>query len=326
MALLGLALVVCGFTVWLLMVRMPGRSHRGALAPLTERERALAADLTHHVRALAGEIGERNLLHRSAYEAAARYLEQSFATAGLVAQRQTFTVRGLPCANVWTEVTGTTHASEIVVVGAHYDSVEGCPGANDNGSGVAALLVLAAQLAKQRSPRTLRLVAFANEEPPWFQTDDMGAVQFARACRERGDGVVAMLSLETLGCYSDADDSQSHPLPMLGWLYPTRGDFVAFVANIGSAARTREAIATFREHAAFPSEGACLPSWVPGVGWSDHWAFWKAGYPAVMVTDTAPFRYPHYHRASDTPEHVDCEKLARVVTGLEHVVTKWLER
>lgn len=321
---LGIAVAV--MAAWLATVRMPGRSHRGVLPPPSAREREIAATLERHVRKLAGEIGERNVLRRSAYEAAAQHVEASFAAAGLAPRRQTFTVRGIACANVWVEIEGTTNASEIVVVGAHYDSVEGCPGANDNASGVAALIVLAAELGRERHPRTLRLVAFANEEPPWFHTEDMGSVHFARACKERGDDVVVMLSLETLGCYSDEEGSQNYPLPLLRAFYPSRGDFVAFVGNVASGSRTREAIATFREHAAFPSEGACLPSWVPGVGWSDQWAFWQEGYRALMVTDTAPFRYAHYHRASDTPEHVDCEKLARVVVGLQHVAESWLER
>lgn len=320
--LLGIVALACA--AWLVMVRMPGRSHHGPLAALSEHERQLASDLERHVGKLAGEIGERNLLRRSAYEFAAQHIESSFVTAGLAAERQTFSVRGFTCANVWTDVPGTTRAHEIVVIGAHYDSVEGCPGANDNGSGVAALLVLASAFAKQAHARTLRLVAFANEEPPWFHTGDMGSVRFARACKERGDDIVVMLSLETLGYYSDAEGSQKYPLPLLDWLYPSRGDFIAFVGNVASATRTREAIATFREHAAFPSEGACLPSWVPGVGWSDQWAFWQEGYAALMVTDTAPFRYPHYHLASDKPEHVDSARLARVVTGVEHVLRRWL--
>ena len=135
-----------------------------------------------------------------------------------------------------------------------------------------------------------------------------------------------MLSLETIGYYSDAPDSQVYPVPGLGMLYPTTGDFVAFVGDLRSRALVRRAVASFRAAVAFPSEGAALPASIPGVAWSDHAAFWQQGYPAVMVTDTAPFRYPWYHTAEDTPEKLDYARLARVVLGLRAVVEAELAR
>jgi hypothetical protein len=128
-----------------------------------------------------------------------------------------------------------------------------------------------------------------------------------------------MLSLETIGCYADGPDTQHYPFPF-GFFYPRRGDFVAFVGNVRSRELVREVVASFRRHAAMPSEGAAPPGWVVGVGWSDHWAFWQQGYPGVMITDTALFRYPHYHLASDTPERLDYDRLARVVAGLGRVI------
>jgi Zn-dependent M28 family amino/carboxypeptidase len=168
--------------------------------------------------------------------------------------------------------------------------------------------------------RTLRFVAFTDEEPPCFQTECMGSLASAKACKAKGEDIAAMISLETLGCYSEEEGSQSYPLPILGFAYPSRGNFVAFVGNVASGGLVREAIGAFRETTAFPSEGAALPGWIPGVGWSDHWSFWQQGYPAIMVTDTAPFRYRHYHKASDTPDELDYERLARVVEGLTKVV------
>ena len=125
-----------------------------------------------------------------------------------------------------------------------------------------------------------------------------------------------MFSLETIGYYTDKPDTQSYPFP-LSFFYPKTGNFVAFVANLSSRALLHEAIASFRRHAQFPSEGVAAPGLLPGVGWSDHWSFWKEGYPALMVTDTAPYRYPYYHTMQDTPDKVDYERLARVVTGLD---------
>ncbi len=162
-------------------------------------------------------------------------------------------------------------------------------------------------------------MAFANEEPPYFQTPAMGSVVYARRCRERGEQVVAMLSLETIGFYSDQPGSQHYPVPF-GLLYPSTGDFVGFVGNTASRALVREAIGVFRASARFPSEGVAAPGALPGVGWSDHWAFWQEGYPAVMITDTAPFRNPDYHTRRDTPERLSYAPMARVVAGLERVV------
>ena len=194
-----------------------------------------------------------------------------------------------------------------------------CVGANDNASGVAVLLALARALSPEKAARTLRFVAFANEEPPHFQNESMGSWAYALSCQQRGDDIVAMISLETMGYYSDEEDSQSYPFPMSA-AYPSTGSFIGFVGNVASRHLVRRVVGSFREHAAFPSEGAALPSWIPGVGWSDHWSFWQAGYRAIMVTDTAPFRYPHYHTEQDTPDKLDYERLARVTLGLEKVI------
>ncbi len=128
-----------------------------------------------------------------------------------------------------------------------------------------------------------------------------------------------MLSLETLGYFNDAPGTQQYP-PPLGLCYPSEGNFIAFVGNVSSRSLVRRCVKTFRANAAFPSEGAALPSFLPGVGWSDHESFWENGYPALMVTDTAPFRFADYHHRSDTPDKIDYERCARVVAGVEQVV------
>jgi hypothetical protein len=320
-----LALLLLGIVAWFICVRMPGNSHRGPLPPPTDFQRALAPELERDVRVLAEAIGERSGRRWAATGRTVQYLRESFAGAGLEPRDHDYSLVGfdvVPRTNVFAEIRGSDVVDEIVIIGAHYDSVEGSPGANDNATGVAAMLAMARRFARSSPQRTLRFVAFGSEEAPAFGTDDMGSLRYARDCKAKGESVVAMLSLETLGCYSDAPGSQRYPISWLGLVYPSRGEFVAFVGNIASRALVREAIGAFREAVEFPSEGAALPGWIPGVGWSDQWSFWQQGWPAIMVTDTAPFRDPRYHTAADKPDQVDYERLARVVEGLHPVVAR----
>ena len=304
------------------MIRMPGKSFEGALPLLSTSEIALAAELKADVDVLAGRIGIRNFMSFPQLQEAADYIETQFKAAGYAAvARETYPVGSKTFTNLSVEIRGTSTPSEIVLIGGHYDSVIGCPGANDNASGAAGVLALARRFAKSAPARTLRFVAFANEEPPHFQTDDMGSRVCAKNCKARGENIVAMLSLETIAYYTDAPNSQSYPAP-LSFFYPSTGNFIAFVGNVGSGGLARRAIRTFRESTSFPSQGAALPGFLPGVGWSDQWSFWQEGYPAIMVTDTAPFRYPHYHTPQDTPDKLDYERCARVVSGLQKVVAE----
>lgn len=312
----GLALI--GLAAWWTMIRMPGRSFHGAPPALTSEETALRDELVASVNSLAGVIGERNLERYSALTAAEEFVTRTFTSAGLAVERDGYEVEGKFCRNIEAQIRGTR--PEIIVVGAHYDTVAGSPGANDNASGVAALLSLARRFAGQPTARTLRFVAFPNEEPGHFHTHAMGSWVYAEQCQKRGDRIAGMISLETIGYYSSAAGSQKYPMPGLSMIYPTAGNFIAFVGNLGSHALLRKALGAFREQAAIPSEGAALPANIPGVGWSDHWAFWQHGYPAIMVTDTAPFRYPHYHAATDTPEKLDYDSMARVVMPMQAVI------
>jgi Zn-dependent M28 family amino/carboxypeptidase len=279
--------------------------------------------LRAHVQRLAGDIGERNVWHPDALAAAAAYIETALRAHGDPVAAQEFTAEGVTVRNVEAERRGVSRAAEIVVVGAHYDSVLGSPGANDNGSGVAALLEIAAGLRGRAHRRTLRLVAFVNEEPPFFQGEQMGSLRYARRCRERGEDVVAMLSLETIGYYSDAPGSQSYPAG-LGLMYPHTGSFIAVVGDLHSHALVRTVAAALGLHSSVPCESATLPAFVPGIGWSDQWAFWQQGYRAVMLTDTAPFRYPAYHTAQDLPDQLDYARLADVVAALAEAVSDLL--
>jgi Zn-dependent M28 family amino/carboxypeptidase len=317
--LLGLPLAL-GFGAWLYVVRMPGETGHGTLPPLTPAQLDLRRRLERHVRELAGRIGERNSFHAGALEEAAAYVEREFAAVGYSVTSQRWTdAAGQEFRNLEVTVPGRGKPTEVVVIGAHYDSNRGTPGADDNASGVAAVLELARLMRADSLPRTIRFVAFANEELPFFGTADQGARHYVEALKQRSEDVRSMLSIETIGYYSTGPKTQMYPKP-LNLFYPDTGNFIGFVGNLSSRPLVHEAIAAFRRHTPFPSHGAAAPASIPGVGWSDHEAFWAAGVPAVMITDTAPFRNPYYHTPGDTPDRIDYERMTRVVDGLAAVV------
>jgi Zn-dependent M28 family amino/carboxypeptidase len=275
--------------------------------------------LRKHTQTLAGTIGERNLWRYWDLCAAADYCERSLATRGWTVSVQEFSVDGSSVRNVEAVKPGVKHPGEIIVVGAHYDTVVGSPGANDNGSGVAALFELCRLFGTERLKRTVRMVAFVNEEPPYFRTPHMGSMVYARRCRLQEENITGMLSLETIGCYRSAPGSQRYP-PPLHLFYPSTGNFIGFVGNLRSRPLVAACVRSFRQATDFPVQSISAPGWIMGLGWSDHWAFWRYGYHAVMVTDTALFRYPFYHDRRDTPDKLDFESMARVVSGLRTVV------
>ncbi|MDB5722371.1 MAG: hypothetical protein JWP15_2989 [Alphaproteobacteria bacterium] len=317
--LVGLPL---GSLLW--MISVPGRSWTGPLPPLDRQETELAGRLETHVRTIASE--PHNVAHPEALERAAAYLERNLVGSGYRVRRQSFAAGGISVRNLEVAIAAAAPGRPALIVGAHYDSFGDAPGANDNGSGAAALLELARSLRDLdgRSAIPIRLVLFVNEEPPFFQTAKMGSLVYARALANSGVAVMGMISLETLGFYSDREGSQHYPAP-LGAFYPTRGDFAAFVGRVSSRDFVRRTTASFRSVARFPSEGGTAPSFLAGIDWSDHWSFAEAGMPSLMVTDTAPFRYPYYHSPQDSPDKVDYRRLARVVSDLGTMIRTMAE-
>jgi hypothetical protein len=322
--LVSLLLVVAAVAATLAyFTAMPGDSFQGKPPPLDADAREVERELQRLVRGLSVDVGERRASEGNSLERALRYLEAELSDLttkpGVTLRREPLSDVPNEAANLVLELPGK-QAGPWVLLGAHYDSApEGTPGANDNASGSAAVVVLAKQLARREHTLPLRFVLFANEEMPYFTTPAMGSLQHAAGCRRRGEQLRAMFSLETMGYYSDAPGSQKYP-PPLSSLYPDRGNFIGFVGNVASRSLLREVLSHFRAHATIASEGAALPAALPGVGWSDHWAFWQHGYSAVMVTDTAIYRDPNYHRRSDTVDKLDFERLTRVVVGLQATV------
>jgi Zn-dependent M28 family amino/carboxypeptidase len=319
LAILATLAVLVGFVAWF-MTATPGASHRGPLPPLDADGRRLAEHLQAHVARVASE--EHNVDHPEALERSARYIEATLSGLGYALSRQEFVTEGVKVRNIEVRKAGPGAGTpKLVVIGAHYDSARDAVGADDNGSGVAALLELARFLKTLQPAEGLevRLVFYVNEELPWFSTDHMGSQVHSSGLAREGRDVVAMLSLETLGWYSETFDSQRYPFPF-SLFYPAKGNFIGFVANLRSRGLMHRVVGSFRRAVAFPSEGVAAPESIPGIGWSDQWAYWKYGWPAVMVTDTAPFRYPHYHTLRDTPDKLSYERLARVVEGLHAVL------
>lgn len=281
-------------------------------------EPAIARNLRRHVDALAG-MGPRSTRRPEALAGAADYIEQQLRGFGYATRDLSFRSDGIDVRNIDAERAGGARAGDIVVLGGHYDTVDSSPGANDNGSGIAAMLELARLYASVPPAVTLRFAAFVNEEPPFFMTEEMGSLVYARACRGRNDRIIAMYALETIGYYTEDPGTQEYPEPF-HLLFPSIGDFIAMVANFRSATLLVRTIDAFRRQSSLPALGAPAPESVPGVSWSDHWSFWQQGYPAVMLTDTAPFRYPHYHAPTDTPDKLDYARMAALVHGMTSVI------
>ncbi len=267
-----------------------------------------------HLNYLAMEIGERNIHNPGSLTKTADYILQQFESCGMAAELDQFEFQKTEFANVIFRLPGTVAADQIIVVGAHYDSVPGSPGANDNGTGVAALLTIAELIKDCALEKSIHFVAFVNEESPYFAGDGMGSLNYARRCRARNDKISAMFSLETMGYYSSEPGSQSYPPGVSG--YPDQGDFIGFVSNLASASLLRQSTEIFANHSSFPFQAIAAPESVAGVSLSDHMCFWQMNYPAIMITDTAPFRYPHYHTAEDLPDKINLPMFTELVKNL----------
>lgn len=271
--------------------------------------------LKSHIDILAGDIGERNVFYPQALQEAANYIDGQWTHQGYSVQRQTYTVQGIECANIETFREGDSYPNDIILIGAHYDSVRGSPGANDNGTGIAALVEISRQFLSITPACTIRFVAFVNEEPPFFFCREMGSLVYAKAAKKNGDKIRFMVSLEMLGCFKNDKGSQRYP-PLLKYFYPDQANFIAFVSNLKSRRVMHQAAEAFRRHSDFPLEHIATLAIVPGVSESDHLSFWRHGFKAFMVTDTAYYRYPYYHTPYDTADKVCFAEFTRLTQSL----------
>jgi Zn-dependent M28 family amino/carboxypeptidase len=310
------------------VIAMPGRSwDRPPKLSFYERRlrrqlEQIVQELSHH------EIGERQAGNLSNLQAAEALITNRLKYSSYQVKQQPFSLNGTVMNNLEAEVRGKDLPKEIIVVGAHVDTVFGSRCADDNASGVAVLLMMAERLrlyrlSHTRFSRTVRFVFFGNEGSRAVPGETMGSYAYAKRCRERGENIVGMISLEMLGFYCDEPGSQRYPVPF-NLFYPDVGNFVGFVGNLQSRRWVRKCIGTFREICHFPSEGVAAPAFLADINRSDRWSFGQFGYPAVMVTDTSNFRNRFPNTSQDTAGTLNFDKMARVTDGLTSMVAHLL--
>ena len=286
-----------------------------------------AKNLKKHVYTMVEEFSERSYENIEVLNKTAEYIHKEFAKYSDDVSYQTYKVeefldeKEYEYKNVIANFKGTENCSDGVrIVGAHYDTFSGYAGANDNSSSVTGLLELA-RVLKANPPRCdVELVAYTLEEPPAFRTNKMGSYIHAKRLKKQGDKVKIALVLETIGFYSDEENSQSYPAPYMEWYYPTKANFIAVVSNLSNMLEVREVKSVLKSSTNLPVYSMNAPTFIPGIDFSDHQNYWKFDFPSVMITDTAFYRSNNYHTQNDTPDTLDYEKMAKVVEGVFEMV------
>ena len=285
-------------------------------------KKSIRNNLEKTVSFLSEEVGSRGYLQLSELKKSADYIKSEFAMYGYSVMTQPYEAKGNLYENIFVEIKGTKTPGKILVIGAHYDTVAGTPGADDNASGVAGLLELARLLFEGQPDMTVQFVAFTLEEPPFFRSRHQGSYVYAKGLNSTGRVVEGMICLEMIGYFTDEPDSQFFPLPMFRWFYPSEGNFITLVGNFSSKGFLNRVKGAFKRGTGLPVETLISISIIPGVDFSDHRSFWKFGYDAIMVTDTAFYRNPQYHGPGDIPGILDYDRMTEVVIGLKSAVLK----
>ncbi len=342
----AIVFVALAGVIWLVTQPVLGRERR--IAPAVDPD---AGRLERHVVTLAEDFFPRDFTHGEQLEKTAAYIEAALRETGARVSSQTVDIggpggqyrnvlasfgpesprrgagvtksprRGAGVTKSPRRGASATTPGPRIVVGAHYDAFDELPGADDNASAVAVLLELARLLGAGDAPAThTELVAYVLEEPPFFRTELMGSAVHAASLRDAGAEVRAMICLEMVGYFSDQPGSQQLPTPLLRPFFPDRGNFIGIVGNLGGGSLVRRVKRSFHAASSLPVRSLNGPRFIPGVDFSDHLPYWNAGFPAVMVTDTAFYRNLAYHTEEDTPDRLDYEKMAQVVLGVYQAV------
>lgn len=300
------AIVVC--VIWWVVAQPSWRSNR-ASAEATDPAR-----LRQHVETLSQRLVPRDWQHRDHLDQCADYIAQHFGQAGASVEFQQFTVEGQSYRNV----IGGFRAGKgsRVVVGAHYDTCGDTPGADDNASGIAALIELAYLLGRNVPANAVDLVAYVLEEPPFFRTESMGSAVHAKKLFGEKAGVRGVIVLEMVGYFNDAWGSQSYPSLLLRLIYPSRANFITVASRWDQGDWIKTVKAGMKGTSDLPVYSIRAPSFIPGIDFSDHMNYWPYGFKALMITDTSFYRNPTYHSSGDTADKLDYRRLDQVVVAV----------
>ncbi len=273
-------------------------------------------NLHKYIHYLTVRIGSRSVYEYEKIQETKDYIETVLKDLGVDYTLQTYKWMGNFFSNIIVTMPGQEEPEKIFIIGAHYDTVFGTPGADDNASAVATLLELCRLLKDYHPSKTLKLIFFVLEEPPAFKTHHMGSYVYAKWAKENKEKIYGMISLEMLGYYSNIKGAQMYPLPLMGFFYPNVPNFIGVVGNVKSRKLVKKIAASIKKNSPIPVETLSTIKFVPGVDFSDHGSFWKMGYPAVMITDTAFYRNPNYHTPDDTIDTLDFSQMASLLQGL----------
>jgi len=298
--------------IWVVVAQPTLRAqHRSSAVVDTER-------LQSHVQMLSVEFHPRNYLHPQNLDRSAGYIREHLEQAGARVDEQVYEVEGKQYRNVIGRF--GAEAGPRLIVGAHYDSCDQTPGADDNASGVAGLIELAYLLGQEPPGAAVELVAYTLEEPPFFRTSHMGSVHHASLLASNHIPVRGVIVLEMIGYFRDEPFTQAYPLPMLYLMYPHRGNFIGVVGRWDQGEWIKEVKVGMKGTTDLPVYSIRAPASLPGVDLSDHMNYWAQGYPAVMLTDTAFYRNRAYHRSTDTLDRLDYRRMGMVVAAVREVV------
>ncbi len=293
------------------------------MRPVSMNSAETAEQLRRHIEALTVQIGERSIQRPENLQKAQDYIESAYKDIGLETRLESYAFRGLPVANVVSRIDFCRNPSRTYLLGAHYDTVKGTAGADDNASAVAVQLEtsrLLKMLSEQKvMDLSVKFVSFTLEEKPAFLTPYRGSKIHAGKAREEKEPLEGAICLEMVGYRSMAPGSQKYPLPLRFAHYPREGNYISIVGNTKSRAFTRSILDAFSQNPELPAISLTVPlnGWlIPAVRRSDHISFWDQGFKAVMITDTANYRNPHYHERTDTMETLDFDFMSNVVKSL----------
>ncbi len=314
-------LVLVGFVAAMLLYvsKMPGASPSAANGMTSEEEKSAADRMHSFCEEVAHEIGHRSTAKTQNLTAARDVIKRRLGSYALKPTESPFTVRGSMGTNLEAEIEGGLSKNEVVVVGAHYDTDAYDPGADDDASGCAMLCELAGYLKGQSHDRTIVLAFFDYGSSRFAGTKESGSWAWAENAQRAGKKIAAMISLDSLGRFKDEPGTQDGPF-LLSLCYPKQGNFLLVESDLGCRDLVKSAVTTLRTTGMFPAEGLTVPSFLPWFEVSDHVAFRKHEWPAIVITDTGPYRNPEHGTPSDTPDRLQYDKMAKALTAIEKLV------